>query len=490
MKSEDPTHTKRGSSMDADRCAGSRPLRLHPVHTAGVRVKNLTLVLILACAGLAGCREGDGPIRPTDGGRAWVVSDPPGARIFVDNIDTRQFTPDTVRGLSGRHDISVRLDTLGTTYGFTARVFLADADSTITISGPLVMRCAEVICFTGQHRYWSANRVRFATNPVGNLFLRAGTGGGGLLWPSVTNNSYVSGGMIAFAGLLGGRDTVSIGIYDNGYLAGRPAPATTQAADRVEVSQTAWIVPPSSLIQRITVRGIEISEQLLATAEVDDIVVLRLVFRNITHEQLYAALDPTVPPGGVAYEQAWVGFMLDPDVGAPGDDALSYESDLDLVFAYDVRWDENTFGGGFARAPGLIGLRMLEAPPDVTIMLNGWTSQGAGSQDWVAGQVNERNGWNMLSGLRPFSPDHPDRRIGHMPLGPGDVRISVSAGPLRLAPRDSAVVKVAIILADPVAGSFNSGTQMEPGEPTDRTRSLYGAAGNLFTKAMEAGAVR
>lgn len=452
---------------------------------------NSRTLLAGACiAALFACREGDGPTRPTDGGRAWVVSDPPRARIFVDNVDTRQLTPDTVRGLSGRHDISVRLDTLGTTYGFTARIFVTDADSTITVSGPLVMRCDEVICFTAQHRYWSANRVRFATNPVGNLFLRAGTGGGGLLWPSITNNSYVSGGMIAFAGLLGGRDTVSLGIYDSGYLAGRPAPAIAQAADRIEVGQRTWVVPPSSLIQRITVRGIEISERLLATGEVDDVVLLHLVFRNVTHDPLYAALDPTVPAGGIAFEQAWVGFMLDPDVGTASDDALSYERDLDLVYAYDVRWDENNFGGGYARAPGLIGLRMLNAPPDATVMLNGWTSQGAGSQDWVSGQLNERNGWNMLSGLRPFSPDHPDRRLGHLPLGPGDVRISVSAGPLRIAPRDSVAVTVAIMLADPVAGAFNSGTQMEPGEPTDRTRSLYAAAGNLFRKAVEAATVR
>jgi len=318
-------------------------------------------------------------------------------------------------------------------------------------------------------------------------WIRAPTSGN---WPSVSNNSYVSGGMIAFAGLLGGRDTVSLGIYDSGYLAGRPAPAIAQAADRIEVGQRTWVVPPSSVIQRITVRGIEISERLLATGEVDDVVLLHLVFRNVTHDPLYAALDPTVPAGGIAFEQAWVGFMLDPDVGTASDDALSYERDLDLVYAYDVRWDENNFGGGYARAPGLIGLRMLNAPPDATVMLNGWTSQGAGSQDWVSGQLNERNGWNMLSGLRPFSPDHPDRRLGHLPLGPGDVRISVSAGPLRIAPRDSVAVTVAIMLADPVAGAFNSGTQMEPGEPTDRTRSLYAAAGNLFRKAVEAATVR
>jgi hypothetical protein len=70
-----------------------------------------------------------------------------------------------------------------------------------------------------------------------------------------------------------------------------------------------------------------------------------------------------------------------------------------------------------------------------------------------------------------------------MPLGPGDVRLSVSAGPLRLAPGDSAAITVAIILAEPVPDSFTPGTQVEPGDPADRTRVLYGVAANLLQKA-------
>jgi hypothetical protein len=442
-----------------------------------------------AALAMVACREADGPLNPGIRAGAYVVSDPPGARILIDNRETGRLTPDTIRGLTGRHDISVQLDTMDTTYGFTARISLAAADSVITIAGPLVMRCAEAACFLDQFRYWSANRVRFASNPVGNFFLRAGTGGDGLLWPSLSNNSYASAGMPAFAGIESGRDTVALGIYDNGYLAGRPAPTIAQTPDRIDIRQATWIVPPSGTIQRATVRGIQISERVTATREVDDVVVIQLVFRNITNQALYAALDPAVPVGGLTFNQAYIGFMIDPDIGVANDDALSYDLDLDLAFAYDVRFEENVFGGGYGRAPGLIGLRMLAAPPGTTIILNGWTTSG-GSQDWRAGLANERNGWTMLSGTRPFGPDHPHPRLGHLPPGPGDVRLSVTAGPVRLAPGDSAAVTLAVVLADPVPGTFISGNVMDPGDPTDRTRVLYSTAANLRERAIAASTVR
>jgi hypothetical protein len=294
--------------------------------------------------------------------------------------------------------------------------------------------------------------------------------------------------MVGFAGVLG-NDTVAIGVYDQGYLAGRPAPTLEQTEERIDLSQTTWIVPPPGSVQRPTVRGVEIAQHIWATAADDDMVFVRLVFRNITNLPIYASLDNSVPRSGRTYDPAYIGFILDPDIGAAGDDALSYDRDLDMVFAYDARFDENGFQAGFNRGPGLIGLKMIESPPGTTVMLNGWTSQGGVSTDWFAGQISEKIGWHMLSGgPGVWEPDHSDPRIGHLPLGPGDVRISVSAGPIRLAPGDSAAVTVAIILAEPVAGTFSNGTLVDPGDPTDRTRVLYSVAGNLLQKAAAAGA--
>jgi hypothetical protein len=95
----------------------------------------------------------------------------------------------------------------------------------------------------------------------------------------------------------------------------------------------------------------------------------------------------------------------------------------------------------------------------------------------------------MLSGLRPFAPAHADRRIGHLPMAPGDMRLSVSAGPLRLAPGDSAAVTVAVVLAEPAPNTFTTGVQFDPGNPTDRTRALYTTAQQLFARAAAASTV-
>jgi len=447
----------------------------------------ITVLALLALA-IAACREPDGPVGPVSGARAFVNSDPPGGRILVDGESTGRITPDTLHGLVGRHDITVQLDTFDASYGYTARVFLGDTDSLTVIDGPLVMRCSDAVCFANQFRHYSANRVRFASNPVGTFFHRAGQGDG-VIWPSLTNNSYASAGMVGFAGIAAGTDTVALGIYDSRYLAGRPQPGLVQTADRIDLTQSAWILPPSSLLQLPTVRGIELREHATAITEVDDVVVVRLAFRNITNSPLYAALDPTVPAGGVTFDKVWVGFLLDPDVGEAIDDMLSYEPDLNLVFAYDSDFNETNLGGGFNRAPGLIGLRMFEAPAGATVVMNGWTSQGTASQDWNAGEISEKIGYGMLSGTSVFPPDNLNPRVGHMPQSPGDVRISVSAGPFRLVPGDSVAVAIAVMLAAPVPGLFNSGIEFKPGDPFDRTRPLHAVAADLFERAIAAAGV-
>ncbi len=420
----------------------------------------------------------------------FVDSDPPGAHILVDQKDTGHLTPDTVRRIGGQRQISVQIDTFQALYGFTARVFVPDNDSVLTLSGPLVNRCGDGLCYANQFRHYAANRVRFADNPVGTFFLeRAAPGGGnGILWPDITNNSYATGSMVGFAGILGGRDTVALGIYDNVYLAGRPTPVVVQTADRLDITHDTWIVPPPGALGRPTVRGIQISEHAVASKAVEDVVLLHLTFTNITNNPLYRSLDNTIPAGGLSYDQAYIGFLLDPDIGISSDDMLSYDPDLNMAFAYDFRFEENDFQAGYNRGPGLVGLRMVEAPAGTRIILNGWTTT-APDFDWVAGQISEPTGWLMLSGTKSFDKDHPDPRIGHLPGASGDVRISVTAGPLHLAPGDSATVTVAIVLADPQAGTFTSGTPLDPGDPTDRTRVLYGVARNLLARAAAAGNV-
>jgi hypothetical protein len=442
----------------------------------------LVLLLVLV---LAACREDDGIIGETGGSRAFVVSDPPGARILVDERATGRFTPDTVGGLAGQHNITARFDSVEATYGFNALVLFPGSDTTIDITGPLLFRCAEVLCYQNVFQYYAVNRARFASNPVGVQFLEDGTGGQGLLWPSVSNNGYVSGGMPVFAGMMLG-DTVSLGAYDTQYFAGRPAPTVTQSADSVAIRQTTWILPPAQLLQFVTARGLAIDQHVISVQRVDDVVAIRLVFRNITADPLYQRVDPAMPAGGTTITNAYIGFLLDPDIGTPMDDAISYDPELDLVFAYDAHFEEANYGSGYNLKPGLVGLRVLEAPQGAGVALNGWARSKDYSADWKAGTITEGAGWLMLSGTRSYQPDHPSRWIGHLPPETGDMRLTVTAGPVNLVPGDSAAITIAIVLAEPAAGTFTSGNLQDPGNPTDPSRQLLRIAAQVLERARAA----
>ena len=126
---------------------------------------------------------------------------------------------------------------------------------------------------------------------------------------------------------------------------------------------------------------------------------------------------------------------------------------------------------------------MLDAPAGSTIALNAWPR----GSDWNAGDGTERSGWYHFSGTRvrpELAPaDIPGQHIGYAPNTPGDYRMSVSAGPLTLAPGESATISVAVILAFPTPGSFVSGQSIPPENPTVTNRPIQTIAKDLLDKA-------
>jgi hypothetical protein len=443
------------------------------------------LVLAAAVLGGAACSDAQ-PWDPSGGARVAVTSDPPGARILLDGRFTGRRTPDTIGGLTRRHDVAVRLDTQNVAYGFLAQVE-ADPDDVARIHGPLVMRCPMSACWETHHRFHTPNRLRFSSNPIGALLMRAGMGDG-LLWPAGVRNSYVSGGMPVIAAHAEGRDTVALGVWDHRYLAGRPAPSVVQNGDRFDLRQATWVLPPVDALTFRTIRGIEIEQHVVGVAAAEDALIIRLVFRNVTTNPAYAAADPIIPAGGIRYDAVYIGFALDPDIGDPRTDWVSYAPELDMVFAYSAQMRERDRDRGFdadARdAPGLVGLRVLDAPPGARVVLNAWAhGTSASPGDWRAGFASERLGWGMLSGMQPYAPYHTHGRIGHLPPAAGDIRMSVSAGPLQLRPGESVALTVAVVVAAPVAGEFTSGVLLEPGDPLNPSRPLARTAANLFERA-------
>lgn len=450
-------------------------------------------LLVLTVPLAVGCREPDAPVAPGEAGTLIVDSDPQGARLLVNGEETGQETPDTLRDLVAEEDtVEVLLDTLGLEYGFVIPVRAASPNEVITVRGPLLLRCASSSCVQGTVAYHEPNTVRFATSPLGALLYTSGAGGG-LFWPGATTNSYVSGANAVIAGVRESTgDTVALGPYDYDYLVGRPVPEMELADGRYTFRQTSWILPSGGL-GISTIRGIEIEQTIMGDAAVDDVVVVRLVFRNITGDPLYRTFDPGVPPSGETYESVYVGFTLDADIGnvsgEADDDRLSYDADRDLVFVYDGDFLADAFGGGWNARPGVVGVRVLEAPAGTTVALNAWPKSYDGVPvDWSAGMGSEPAGWRWLSARHQFLSNHPDERIGHAPGSAADYRVSVAAGGdgLRLAPGDTASLTVAVLIGEPVAGTFTSGTDLEPGDPTDTDRALYQVVAELLQRADEA----
>lgn len=439
-------------------------------------------LLLLVVLGAGACREEDGPLAGSGAGVLVVESDPPGARITIDGRATGRFTPDTIRNVGGLRDVLVRLDTAGVSYQYSAQIVVSGT-SPFVLQGPLMARCqAQASACAGNFKdEHTVGSLRYSTNALGALFLEYGQGGG-LYWPAASANVYLSTGMPMFAALWGSQQ-VSLGVYDTEFLAGRPAPDVRQQGDAHQVTQRAWVLPPAQFMALGVARGIEVVERVVTSANADGLLLIELVFRNITDRPLYRIVDPYVPAGGITFDDAYVGLALDPDVGGAEDDWLSYDESLSAVFAYDADFAEGTFSTQQS-SPGLIGMRLLRAPAGAQAVLNGWANTGQMTFDWRAGDNSQFTGYGMLSGTSSYSPDHPGPTIGHLPASPGDVRVSVTVGPLELAPGDSARVVLGVALAAPVAGSFVSGQQVQPGTPGDETRPLHAIAANLRARLL------
>jgi hypothetical protein len=451
-----------------------------------MRAKACLFLIGMTTFAVAACDDPDEVISPGENTRVEVSSDPAGASIFLDGANTGRLTTDVLRDLTiGKHEIVVQMPGPGRFYGYRAEVEVK-GDSLHRVNGPLTMLCG-TDCVTATRQYRQLNSIRASTIPNGALFF-FDESEKGLIWPAGASAGYAAIGTPMIAGVAGTRDTLAFGIYNVNFMAGRPSPQVTQATDRFTLLQSYWVVP-SEIIRfspgQPAIRGIEVQEELIGTSAQQDVAFIKLTFTNITNNPSYQTLDPFLPTAGVTYTWVYIGFALDAEVGAPDDDAVTYDAALDMVYMYDMDFLDVVFPAGMTDRPGLIGLRVVEAPAGATVKaLNAWPR----GSDWVAGEPStEKSGWYHFSGTRarqelaPF--DIAGQHIGYAPNTTGDYRMSVSAGPLTLAPGQSASITVAVILAAPVAGSYQSGVAVPPENPTVSGRPIEAIAKDLLDKA-------
>lgn len=429
---------------------------------------------------LVACEDPARPVPPAEGFFLSVDSEPRGGEISIDGEPTGERTPATFTSVpSGLRRVDIALDTVGLKYTYSAFA-VVDTSTTASVNGRLTIRCTSRECVRDASQFHSAGNLRFAVNGAGPLFLYDG-GDAGIIWPESTPNSYAAIGAGTVAGRVQGQG-LALGLENIGnginYWAGLPVPETVPGPPH-RATVSAWILP--TLDSPLTIRGLEIVHEVVVDDAMPDVLLVDVTYRNISADSAYLALDATAPPDGVTYDDAYLSFILDADIGPfaeASDDLISYSADRGLVFAYDSDFSVAGFTGGWASRPGIVGLMLIQGP-GVAVRLNGWPR----ASDFLSG-VGEAGGYALLTAQQVGLSDHPDPRIGHAPdASPAEYRISVANGPISLAPGEQATARFAVLLAAPVDGAFQSGVLQAAGDPADPERPMAAIAAGLFELA-------
>lgn len=420
---------------------------------------------------------------PGVSGAVFVDSDPQGARIFIDDVDTGLRTPSNLDDVDeGARSLHLELDTAGFTYSADLVVRIgSDEESDVLL--PLGIRCEDQDCLSRNAEFHAPGNARFAVNAAGPLFAHDGIDES-IVWPASTGNSYAARGAATFTAVvdeqpiaLGSRNVGSI----RNYWIGRPVPVTGGTPYSVRVPS--WIKPPETF-DPTRLRGLEVVQQVVVRTDRPDVIEVVLTWRNITADSLYRLIDPNLPTEGLTFTDAWIGFILDPDIGTVEeafDDLPSYSPDQNLVFAYDSDFSVEGFAGGWSDRPALVGLQMLAGPAGTAIRLNTWPR----ARDFVSGLLDAQ-GRLLLTAEQSQPVNHPDERIGFAPdVFEDDYLMSVAAGPVTLEPGDAVTARIAVLLAAPATGTFVPGELQPAGDPLDDGRPLAAIAAPLIQLADE-----
>jgi hypothetical protein len=444
----------------------------------------LWLLWFVAAAGW-GCFDGrDRPTVPVFSDLV-VLSDPEGASISLDGQAVGEITPATLTGVPvGEREVALEL-IVGQfqSFAWSGTVSVREEESD-TVKAALEGGCRADCPFVVDR-----GRIRCRSTSGGDTCASVFAGAGpGLEWPRGSGLDYGAGGRLLVAGIVGDDggqqrgDTLSTQVYGIAWVGRRPV-ETNSGGTRLRQFFDYWSTArfPAEALQ-----GLSVKQTLIAvdSASVRDVLFIQFEIENISAEPLYRANYSWIPVGGFTYESLYVGFGLDADVGVSEDDLGTFDPSLNLSFLYDADFRDDELGE-FSQRPAMVGLVTVEPPGGAagrTFTL--WRRE----DDWDDG-VRHDFAWRLLAGrLGPGDDlgDHPSPEIGHVSNTPADYRFTESYGPLRLAPGESITMAVALLLAEPVAGTFTPGVTIQAGDPTDGGRTILDVAAGLRQLGAEA----
>lgn len=453
-------------------------------------------VLLLCClVALGGCELERGRLTPPVFGQLDVRSDPSGAVILIDGASTGMVTPALLDRSAGRHRLRLQFTSaLGEVFLWEHEVVVPET-TIVVVDAALVGGCPRNC------------PVRLRANRVGCVV----TGWGDFCstvfnpnrprdnaWPVTSPNELVAGlrlqvGAVvapdapAFAG-----DTVASLVYAQTWVGRSPISVTSEAAGQVAAFR--YWSDPGPTLTRLPLVGIEVEQRVIAPdlPELADVLYFRFRLRNVTADARFRAWHPEVPEDGLRYEGVYAGMSLDADVGDADDDVGTYLPGSQVAFIYDLNLRDSALVSGFANGPPLVGLTVTESPGSaVRRAVSLWRIR----EDWERGAGTADDdldlGYRLLTAqLQAADPfvdcSGPGDEVGACSDEPADYRISLTAGPVTLAPADSAVFAVALVFAEPVAGTFVSGTPLPPGNPGVSGRPIEAVADSLSARALRA----
>ena len=456
-----------------------------------------------ACLALSlfGCEFGRD--RPTIAvpGDLDVTSDPSGAQIILDNRNTGLQTPATLSTSAGNHFLALDLLTSSELFVWRGNVAVPET-ATAFVDAALVGGC-----FANCPFQVSANRVECVIVGLGDFcstFFNPNQPQENE-WPAGSGNEYVANLRVQVAARVGPEwsafagDTVASLVYQDTWLGRSPVSVTGGAGDH-QGSFRYW-ADPGPFVTRPLLVGLEVAQDVVAPADSDleDVIYFRFRITNVTADPRFQHWHPEVPATGITYTDLYAGMALDADIGGSSQ-PIEFSDDVgtlvrdSVAFIYDLEFAAD-LTAPYDTAPPLVGLVIVEAPVAAARRpFTLWTID----TDWdnLAGTGDDDYGYGyralsaQLTATDPVQDcTGPGDDIGHCSDDPGDYRLALTAGPLTLAPGDSAVYTLALVFAEPVPGTFTSGTAIEPGLPTTAGRAIEAVADSLVARARRAAAL-
>lgn len=446
---------------------------------------------VVVCAVAVACEFGrDRPTTPILGD-VNVTSDPAGALILVNGRSTGEVTPAIVPAPADSPEIRLQLQASATEFfGWLGRVAVPETMQ-VDVDAALVGGCAANCPFQVRTTRTECLVVGFGDfcSTVFNASL-PGTNE----WPRDSGNEYVANLRVQVAAIVGADgdtlagDTLVSLVYQDTWIGRSPIMAGADQA-----SFRYWADPISALgPQRLV--GLEVEQQVIAPTNADlrDVLYFRFRLRNVTDDPRHRHWRPEIPVGGFTFENLYAGMALDADIGAFADDVGTLLADS-FAFIYDLDFQDPELVSGYSTMPPLVGLVLAETPPGVQRRpFSLWTSDTDWDDPAPAGGGPEPGfGYRVLTAqLSPTDPladcTGPGDDIGHCSDAIADYRLSLTAGPLTLAPGDTAVFAAALVYAEPAPGQFTPGSPIFPGDPTTSRPALEAVADSLLTRARRA----